>query len=259
MLNDLGFHTLRTQMPPLTVFALRLAPKRAFAERLAAFLLASPQLLERPVVLYWFSNGGVFTYEQLIAAMAHAPERHQRVSSAWCGTVFDSSPCYVLLDKAADLFASSLAPHKLLRPPLRWAWRALIRLLSPLSGVATGIDAGPAFVARFWAGVGAANPFRKPELYLYSQCDELCDYRKLEELIALRKAQGVDVWCQRWEVSEHVGHLRRHGAQYVATLSSFLHRVAGSGEPLPPRKGTSSRLRLIAGGLAPFNPDGAAD
>jgi hypothetical protein len=40
--------------------------------------------------------------------------------------------------------------------------------------------------------------------------------------------RGDDVERRRWDRSEHVGHLKLHGREYLEALASFLERKAGS-------------------------------
>ena len=48
--------------------------------------------------------------------------------------------------------------------------------------------------------------------------------QKLAELIAARRQKGscAEVVARRWEVSEHVGHMRKHPEEYRKALLGFL-------------------------------------
>ena len=71
----------------------------------------------------------------------------------------------------------------------------------------------------------------RPFLFLYSADDPLCDAEKLQQLIETKRARGQRVQAVRWEDSEHCGHLKRHRAEYEATLVAFLQglRLGGVG------------------------------
>ena len=47
---------------------------------------------------------------------------------------------------------------------------------------------------------------------------------RLAELVAARRQKGTcaEVREVRWQVSEHVGHLRKHPEEYTAALLGFL-------------------------------------
>ena len=231
LVNSLGYSTLRVQMPPTTTFSLRVGPRRAFAVALLRFLDASGLLLAppttsaaspppRPLVFYFFSNGGVFVYEQVCEVLAEAPSAHGALRAAHCGTLFDSSPAYIRAATASMLF-SMLArePLRFLRPLLAWSFRTLVAALDLLpSGV---VDVGANRAACYWATLEAV-PARVPECYLYSADDPLCEPGALEELQEVRRGLGIAVTSRRWEVSQHVGHLRCHPDQYTATVQRFL-------------------------------------
>ena len=250
VVNALGAHTLRVQMPPITVFsllcvalrALALAsrpsrranarhirrrirspgPRRAFAERLLSFL-RSPGVLppSRPLLYYFFSNGGAFVHEQLVAATRDAPARHSAVLRAQAGCAFDSAPAAIRTDTAADLF-SRLSPFAFLRPLLRLTFHALVRCFGLLGGRFAAC-VGRQRADAYWAAMaGAPTCSGAPELYVFSDDDPLCDARPLAELVIERQRAGAAVRSKRFAVSEHVGHLRCHPAEYEAALADFI-------------------------------------
>ena len=51
-----------------------------------------------------------------------------------------------------------------------------------------------------------------------------CFRNRLAELVAARRQKGIcaEVREVRWQVSEHVGHLRKHPEEYTAALLGFL-------------------------------------
>jgi hypothetical protein len=204
---------------------------------------ASAPATPRPLLLYLFSNGGVFVYEQLAAmlyaqrngtttghvgdsarASASAPASatagpHAAFLAAHVGTLFDSAPCYIKPAFAADLFAQ-MAPFSFLRP----LFAAFFRFQYAFLGAALawcGADSGPDRAGRFW-DVLQACPSRVPEAYLYSADDPLCDVAELERLISAREDVTKVPIKMRWEVSQHVGHLRCHGEAYERAVREFI-------------------------------------
>lgn len=198
-------------------------PRRAFAARLLAFL-GSPGVLppSRPLLLYFFSNGGAFVHEQLLACLREdPPARHAAVHRAVAGTAFDSAPAAIRTAGAAHLF-SQMSPVAALRPVLRLAFLGLVRLFGLLGGRFAAC-VGPQRADAFWAAMAGA-PVRggAPELYLFSDDDPLCDAEALAELVEARRRAGASVTAVRWPVSEHVGHFRCHPAEYEAAVERFL-------------------------------------
>jgi hypothetical protein len=180
----------------------------------------------------------VFVYEQLAAmlyderngttaghvgdsarASAHAGP-HAAFRAAHVGTLFDSAPCYIKPAFAADLFAQ-LAPFALLRPLFSAFFRFQYAFLGAALGWC-GAEAGSTRAVRFW-DVLQACPSRVPEGYLYSADDPLCDVAELERLISARATVLANVPIKmRWEVSQHVGHLRCHGEAYERAVREFI-------------------------------------
>jgi len=175
----------------------------------------------RPLLYYFFSNGGAFVHEQLLAATREAPARHAAVLRAAAGCAFDSAPAAIRTDTAAELF-SRLSPVAVLRPALRLAFHALVRCFGMLGGRFAAC-VGQQRADAYWAAMaGAPTCNGAPELYVFSDDDPLCDARALAELIAARRRAGAAVRSKRFAVSEHVGHLRCHAAEYTAALAEFL-------------------------------------
>lgn len=61
-----------------------------------------------------------------------------------------------------------------------------------------------------------------PTLYLYSEDDQLCDAKKLEELIEIRKSGGKNVITRKLTPSQHVQHYRMYPKEYREAVLGFL-------------------------------------
>jgi hypothetical protein len=174
----------------------------------------------RPLLLYFFSNGGAFVHEQLLACLREdPPARHAAVHRSISGVAFDSAPAAIRTAGAAHLF-SQMSPVAALRPLLRLAFLGLVRCFGLLGGRCVAC-VGPQRADAFWAAMAGA-PVRGGELYLFSDDDPLCDAEALAELVEARKRAGAAVKVVRWPVSEHVGHFRCHPEAYEAALAAFL-------------------------------------
>ena len=82
---------------------------------------------------------------------------------------------------------------------------------------------------RLWPKRGAAcgTIWRREEpreSQLAEGCATLFLLHRLAELVAARRQKGTcaEVREVRWQVSEHVGHLRKHPEEYTAALLGFL-------------------------------------
>ena len=185
--------------------------------------LSTPGLLPpgRPLLFYFFSNGGCFVHEQLLAATAAQPERHAAVLRAAAGRAFDSAPAAIKTAGAATLF-SYMSPLAALRPLLRLLFLGLVRSFELLGGRFAAC-VGKQRADAFWTAMATAPTLDgAPEAYFFSDDDPLCDAQALAALTEARRKAGAAVSVTRWAVSEHVGHLRCHPKEYEAALTTFL-------------------------------------
>jgi hypothetical protein len=70
------------------------------------------------------------------------------------------------------------------------------------------------------------DPFDIPQLYLYSESDELIPYQVLDDLVDRRRELiGTDrIYRKKWRTSRHCAHLLDHPEDYATTIESFLER-----------------------------------
>ena len=108
------------------------------------------------------------------------------------------------------------SPPGLARTLRSWGWWASVRVLPLVFG-----DRAEGYW-RVWESLEWRDV---PQLYLYSLDDHLCDAAKLQQLIALKRAQGHDVTARCWERSRHCTHLRLHPEEYREALLGWLQRL----------------------------------
>jgi hypothetical protein len=71
------------------------------------------------------------------------------------------------------------------------------------------------------------DPWKLPQLYLYSESDPLIAYTTLNEFVTHRQAQlGNDViWKRTWTESPHCAHYLQHPEEYKQAISEFASHV----------------------------------
>lgn len=68
--------------------------------------------------------------------------------------------------------------------------------------------------------------WNRPQLFLYSADDPLCDGAMLDQLVETKKRMGQRVVVRRWEQSGHCAHLRHHPVEYRnALFGDFLDTI----------------------------------
>ena len=173
------------------------------------------QQLQPPhFIIHIFSNNGCFLWEWMRYILLHQSS-YCNLKNSLIGIIFDSAPAYFhgkidgLLsalqyvgneeqrDKLIN-FARSLDPNQLKRRH-----------------------------NEFWSGLrnDTYTSENIPQLYLYSDCDELANVKYLEELIARRRKQvgrKKVVWSHKFVGSSHCGHLKKYPAEYEQTVGNFI-------------------------------------
>jgi len=64
-------------------------------------------------------------------------------------------------------------------------------------------------------------------LYLYSKGDELVRWEDVEEHVAVARERGYDCEMERFEKSEHVGHMRMYGEMYWGAIAKAWEDAVG--------------------------------
>lgn len=69
------------------------------------------------------------------------------------------------------------------------------------------------------------DPLNIPQLYLYSKDDPVADYKKIKEIVKVRKEGNFcHIAEQCWEQSEHCAHLLHHPEQYISAVRDHTMR-----------------------------------
>ncbi|KAL9179740.1 hypothetical protein ACHAXT_007710 [Thalassiosira profunda] len=226
MYESVGWDALtRIASPSAVVAAMTEAPSdlptQSEMGRLAIDILQELQRLQPPqFILHIFSNNGCFIWEWIRFILFHRPALLSAIDpkldanelrQRFIGIVFDSAPAHY--DGRSDALESALA------------------YVSPLEERNRLVDKAKSLdhtamkrrFADFWGGL-LNDPTDIPQLYLYSQCDELASAKRLEELISYRESvlRKANIWMHRFPDSEHCGHLLKCPEMYDRLVKQFL-------------------------------------
>lgn len=165
-----------------------------------------------PVVLYSFSNGGCAVYFHLMEALTTAGQQNFNAFKV-VGSIFDSCPVKPSMETIQEVQIS--VTERIRNPVIRSLVWYTLGILIPIRVKSSKT------VKRFFKDLGNM-PLRGPELFLYSKGDNLASYEGIEEHIACRKSQGVNVIDKCWEDSTHVTHYMKYPKEYIELLENFL-------------------------------------
>ncbi|KAL3479734.1 hypothetical protein BJX99DRAFT_221665 [Aspergillus californicus] len=217
--------------------------KRAQYARLApaveALQASSPK--ESPVFTHMFSNGGVFATTYLLEAYQKATGHSLLVSS----TVIDSAPGIATLKASIRAFSYILPKQWILRllgKVLLYTYLGTMLMfgavLNRVFGVRDAVRvtrqlindprimAGSGLGSRSGSGQGSP-PHR---CYIYSEADELVDYRDVESHAADAEAKGFVVRREKFLGSPHVAHMMVDSERYWDVVKLYLKMESGVGK-----------------------------
>ncbi|KAJ8040814.1 Transmembrane protein 53 [Holothuria leucospilota] len=179
-------------------------------------LLFDLGLEENPIIFHVFSNGGSFIYRHIMELLTNG-ENPQFSNLKVAGSILDSTPSDPRIWTAMKaIFHSRNTPIlTTIFLMLMFAVLAILDLVLPkafrkASSLSTHLQSIE------------GNPSKKPQLFLYSNVDNLCDYKRVEEVIARRQELGVEVWQVCWNDSEHVAHFLKHKDEYMKKVLDFI-------------------------------------
>ncbi|KAL2821749.1 hypothetical protein BDW59DRAFT_149976 [Aspergillus cavernicola] len=208
-----------------TEFMLR-PTKRAQYARLAPAVEALQALSpDSPVFFHMFSNGGVFAVTHLLEAYQKATGHPLRVSS----TVIDSAPGMATLSGAIRAFSYVLPKRWILRlfsKILLYAYLTSMFVLGKAIGKVLGIRDTVSVArqvindSRIMRGSDKASPPRR--CYIYSDADELVDYKDVEKHASDAESKGFIVRREKFLGSEHVAHMKANPERYWNTVRLYL-------------------------------------
>ena len=171
------------------------------------------QLKPNHFIIHVFSNNGCFFWEWIRYMLYH--QSSYNLQYKLIGIIFDSAPAYYFGKIDGLLSALEYVGDKVYRDEMITAAKAI----------------DPNRVKRrhkeFWDSLRCDEDASSniPQLYLYSDCDELASVKHLEKLIAYRQ-QLTDrkerIHRCKFVGSSHCGHLKKHPTLYENAVQNFL-------------------------------------
>jgi hypothetical protein len=203
--------------------------KRAQYDRLAPAVEVLRTLhSDSPVFIHMFSNGGVFAVTHLLEGYQKATGHPLRVSS----TVIDSAPGTATLSATIKAFSYVLPKRwilRLLSKVLLYAYLTSMFVLGKAVGKVLGVRDAVSVArraindGRLMRGLDKVRP--PPRCYIYSDADELVDWKDVERHAADAESKGFEVRREKFLGSEHVAHMKADPERYWSTVKLYLEAV----------------------------------
>ena len=199
-------------------------PSSTEMQHLAINTLKELQVLQPPYfIIHIFSNGGCFLWEY-IRYILYEQDTSQQLSSKhnsidisdlkqkFIGVIFDSAPGYYN-GKIGDLQSA-----------LEYVSSEIER--KDLLGMTKSLDRNVVHrrFTEFWNGL-LNDSTNIPQLYLYSQYDNLASANHIEKLIDYRKdliGMKRKIWKHKFLDSDHCCHLLKYPQEYSKSIKEFL-------------------------------------
>jgi len=185
-------------------------------------LLIDLNLEGNPIFVHIFSKGGAYVYRYL-TELVHCDKKYWHIKIM--GTIFDSGPAkYRLLNEFKE--AMSLAMNRMIITRIIIAIYCLMYFLGMVF-----VDSLRKTPLRQYDIHDAIknDPSKAPQLYLYSNADDVTLASEVTEIVKYRKDNGRDVKSVCWDDSGHVQHFTVHRESYIKTCHDFLDMCIGRG------------------------------
>jgi hypothetical protein len=180
---------------------------------------------EGPVFLHMFSNGGVASTTHFLAAYQKATGKPLRVSSM----IIDSAPGTATISAGLKAF-SFVLPRVWL---LHYLSKFLLFVVLAVSSLLRRLTHTPHPVTRAQNAINDHGLVRgtgqndSPErCYIYSDADELVDWRDVEKHASEAQAKGWVVRREKFLGSPHVCHMRSDPERYWNIVKIYLESPA---------------------------------
>ena len=178
---------------------------------------------ENPVFLHMFSNGGVSSATHLLAAYQQLTGKPLRVSSM----IIDSAPGTATVTAAMRAFSFALPRMLILRylsKMVLYAFLVLHALFRKLTRTRDAITLAREEINdhRLLHGVDPRSNLKR--CYIYSDADELVDWKYVERHASDAESKGWPVRREKFLGSPHVGHMRADPKRYWTIVRRHLQQ-----------------------------------
>jgi hypothetical protein len=182
---------------------------------------------ENPVYMHMFSNGGLFNATHLLQAWKEATGSPMPISSM----ILDSAPGKSSLRSGLKAFSYALPKIwilHLLGKAMLFAFLVFARLINVFSASPDPISLARKLI-NDTSLVRAANPEKTlARCYIYSDADELVDWRDTESHALETEAQGWVVRREMFKGSPHVAHMKTDPDRYWGIVKDYLGPLVSS-------------------------------
>lgn len=173
-----------------------------------------PQML-----VHLFSNGGSAMLRFLYEAYARSARPGEPARLPAHVTVFDSAPGRFSWRRSVTAFTLPFLRANIL---VRAFWRAVINALCAFYWVLHVPWGRPGFLDQTWAvhNERATNAAEVRRVYIYSEEDQLVEYRDVEEHAAVGRQRGFEARLEKFKGTAHVAHARGDEERYWSIVKS---------------------------------------
>ena len=178
-------------------------------------LLIDLNLEGNPLFVHIFGKGGTYVYRYL-TELVHRDKKYWHINIK--GSIFDSGPGkYKFLGELKEAMAYAAGRFQVVRIIIALYFfvyllgRALVDKMrrSPLRQH----DIHDAI---------KNDPSKSPQLYLYSNADQMTTADDVTEIVKYRRENGRAVQSVCWEDTEHVHHFNEHRETYIKHCYDFM-------------------------------------
>eukprot|EP00794_Sanderia_malayensis_P020009 gene20009-21970_t len=165
-----------------------------------------------PVIIHQFSNAGCALY-YFICEERIKEDGILRHKLNLVGTIFDSCPVVPRFESIT--LAQKAFTNEVSSPALKIIVWYTLRVTLPFI-----VWLNP--VVKFFMSFMENFPVLSPQLFLYSEKDELAPYKDIDKFIEYRKGNGVQTMAKCWTQSPHVQHFRNDKEGYIRMIDKFI-------------------------------------
>lgn len=187
-----------------------------------------------PVIIHAFSNGGAANVWRLNVLINQAKNKRDKkklspaeqdlllVGDRLEVVLFDSAPCFPSIPTALKAINQAIS-----NPFVRLLAWLILSLQAFLAFLLRKTFGKHDYNTEFWNHM-TYSTLARHQIFVYSSFDEVCDVKRLEELIDMKKqSHDHDVTVQKFDDSEHVQHLLKYPKEYNRLLDECLKKAKG--------------------------------
>lgn len=211
----------------------------------------APRRQKVPVIIHYFSNGGAFVAERLgfLIQSAENYSFHQKKTGLERPKSTHRKPKYVDQSAVSDLLflsyrlkdigfeISDSAPAYLYREAsfnaletgvsnaaVKGLFKCLLVLFYDGRRLWNNCRKQDQEEVKFWKSM-IQNDLCSRQAFIYSVNDKMTNSVKVDEFIEERKGRGVQVFCLKFDDSDHVLHLRKYPDEYKSFIKQIWQEV----------------------------------